>query len=288
MARNSAAAQHQAEEQKTGALAIVQGGDISVDLAGELDGLQGLGYSDRAEDSLIPILSILQDNSGEVKKNHSKRIDGAEPGMLIIRSLQRLFDGEDGNFIFQPCAFQHCWVEWNGEPGEGAPVAQYDFDARPEDAEEVEDPNDPERKFWRRPNGNRLVDTRYHFGHALLGEQVIPIVIPMAGTNHTVSRQWTSVMKEFRIPGSGQRAPAWFRAYAMRTEFQQRGSQSWYKYSVKDLGWVADAELRAAGRKMFESVSEQKVAVDIQGEADAIDPDASSGQASVHDSSIPV
>ena len=30
----------------------------------ELEGLSGLGYSEKAEDSLVPIISILQDNSG--------------------------------------------------------------------------------------------------------------------------------------------------------------------------------------------------------------------------------
>lgn len=275
-------------ETKSAVPAKVAQAGLPADLGDELQGLASLGYSQKAEDSLIPIVGILQDNSGEVKKKHDRYLEGAEPGMMIIRSLQKLYSGEDGTFVFQPCGFQHMWVEWNGEPGEGAPVSQYPFDDRPDDAREVDDPQNPDRKIWKMPNGNRLVDTRYHFGHIISdGFDPIPAVIPMAGTNHGISRQWTALMKQFRIPGTGQAAPAWFRAYAITTAFTQRGSQSWYKYAVKDMGWIGDKALRQAGRNMSESVSKMEIRADIESEAVEVEDEAARGP-SVHDDNIPV
>lgn len=53
---------------------------LPADLLAEVDELGGLGYSENSEDSMIPILAILQDNSAEVKKKHPKYIEGAEAG----------------------------------------------------------------------------------------------------------------------------------------------------------------------------------------------------------------
>lgn len=258
------------------------GGDFQLPagFAEELADIGDLGYSEKAEDSMIPILAILQDNSGEVKNRHSKRIEGAMAGDLIIRSLQRVIamstdDAEP--IIFQPCAFQHMWVEWQGETGEGVPVAQYPFEDRPADTREVPDPENPDRIMLIRPNGNRLVDTRYHFGFVLSDEGDMPLVIPMAGTNHTVSRQWTATMKQFRLP-NGTKAPAFFRRYAINTKYRERGPQSWYNYDVKDLGWITDEGRLRQGLELLKSVKDDKVSAAVGemedgGGSDVVDPD---------------
>lgn len=248
----------------------IGGTALSTEVMSELAGLKGLGYSERIEDSLVPILSILQDNSGEVKKKHDRYIEGAEPGDMIIRSRKRVLKGDVG-MLFIPAGFQHMWVEWNGEPGEGFPVRQYLFDDKPDSAEEVDDPNNEDRTIWRMPNGNRIVDTRYHYGYMVEpGGDPSQLVIPMSGTNHSVSRGWTSLMKELRVPGTSHKAPSWFHAYMLTTVFSQRGALSWYKYSVNPVvdGWVGDAGLRGAGKELAESVSENKVQADIAAEAE--------------------
>jgi len=274
------------EESGGGAVALRPGSDLATgDFGSEFEDLGDLGFSTRAEDSLIPILSILQDNSGEVKKKHDRYLEGAEAGMLIVRSLKQVYgaDGPSEGIVFQPAGFTHLWVEWQGEVGEGVPVAQYPFDDMPSDAEEGEDPNNPERKVWTRPNGNRLVDTRYHYGNMIAGCEIVSVpnvgqvivggkitqlVIPFAGTNHTISRQWTSLMRSFEIPKRpGQTAPSWLRGYRIRTQFQQRGAQSWYKYLIDDLGWVGEKAHREAGKKLVDSVSSGKVSADIESEA---------------------
>lgn len=223
----------------------------------EVEGLTGLGYSERADDSLIPILALLQDNSAEVKKKHERHIEGAEAGHLIVRSLRRVIDTEKEVVLFQPAGFQRVWVRWEGEPGEGVVIGQYPFDDRPSEAEEVEDAEG--RKNWVMPDGSRLVDTRYHFGFLEVGDVRMPMVVPMGGTNHTVSRQWTTLMKNKKFP-SGAPIPAWFCAYRIRTEYRSRGVQSWFTYKVEEIGFVSDRAQRDAGRALFESLQKGEVA----------------------------
>lgn len=239
---------------------------LPADLMDEIGAEQGLGYSDRSEDSMVPILGILQDNSAEVKTRHSKHIEGAAPGDLIIRSIGRVIKMGDGDppVVVQPCGFDHNWVEWAGEPGEGAPVANYSFDNRPADA--VEKPkSDGEGMEWRMPNGNRLVDTRYHYVNLIDDDGTsMPLVIPMSGSNHTPSRQWTALMKQFVVPGRpGVKAKSFMRSYGLRTAFNQRGAQSWYKYSITDFGWIQDEAQLREGLNLFRAVRDMEVTAEV-------------------------
>lgn len=251
---------------------------LPADFMDEVGALGDLGYSERTEDSMIPIVAILQDNSAEVKKKHSKYIEGAEPGDLIIRSLGRVIRMGDNlpPLVVQPAGFDHMWVEWQGEPGEGAPVAQYPFDDRPRDAVETVDPQNADRTVWRMPNGNRLVDTRHHYAN-IIGDDgsLTPVVIPMGGTNHTASRSWTAQMKQHRIPGRPQKAPSFFRQYGLRTKFKQRGEQSWYNYSIDDLGWIADEGILRSGLALLQAVRDQTMVVETESAVkDGADNDA--------------
>lgn len=241
---------------KKNEIAAAEEHQLPKELVDEIAAEEGMGYSEKSDDSMVPILSILQDNSAEVKKRHSKHIEGAEAGDLIIRSIGRVFKmGEnDPPLEVQPCGFDHMWVEWEGEPGEGSPINQYPFDARPGDA--VERENAEGKTEWRMPSGTRLVDTRYHYVN-LIDEDgsVMPLVVPFGGSNHTVSRQWTAQMKQFQVPGRpGVKAKSFMRTYGLRTAYNQRGEQSWFKYSVSDFGWVRDQNILQEGLNLFRAV----------------------------------
>jgi len=246
---------------KKNEVATPQNAQLPAELMDEITAEQGMGYSEKSEDSMVPILAILQDNSAEVKKRHSKHIEGAEAGDMIIRSIGRVIKmaQNDPPIEVQPCGFAHMWVEWEGEPGEGAPINQYPFDSRPADAFERE--NSEGKMEWRMPAGTRLVDTRYHYVNFLEDDgSVMPLVVPFGGSNHTVSRQWTAQMKQFQVPGRpGVKAKSFMRTYGLRTNFNQRGEQSWFKYGVSDLGWVRDPNILQEGLQLFRAVNNHEL-----------------------------
>jgi hypothetical protein len=220
-------AKKQEEETKAVAVipSVISGNVVPTDLGDDWIQDSGAGFSKEAADRSVPILGIVQENSGEVKKKGAKYIEGVEPGNLIIRTLGKVFvvDSDESALIFQPCAFMHVWIEWQGEPGDGVPVGRFMFNDPPKDAREVADPQDPKRKLWMRENGNRLVDTREHYGHLILPEGIMPVLIPMAGTNHKVSRDWTFLAQTFVLPSpqGPKPAPGWFRAYGLTTKYAQ-------------------------------------------------------------------
>ena len=256
-----------ADEEKGQELAPFSGRQLPTDIADELEGIKSLGYSEKSEDALVPILSILQDNSAEVKARHPKQIQGALPGMAILRALKKIIDirEEQPGLVVQPAGFQHMWVRWMGEPGEGRIMAQYPFHDRPQEAVPKKLQEGDDRETWVMPDGSRLVDTRYHIVLAEIDGNWTPLVIPFAGTNHTVSRTWTNIMKSFKL-GSGMSAPGWFRFYQLKTHFQSRGTQSWYNYEINDLGWVEDKQQRTEGKKLNDSVETETIAADIRHE----------------------
>jgi len=256
---------------KTEITASEQDNQLPAELMAEMEDHGDLGYSEKSDDSLIPIVAILQDNSGEVKKKHDRHIEGCEAGDLIIRSLKMIFkadlasdeEGNDG-ILFQPCGFQHMLVQWRGEAGEGQIITQYPFEECPEEAEEREDPENPGKMELAMPNGDRLVDTRYHYGNIIEANgELLPCVIPFGGTNHTVSRQWTSLMKRKKTP-SGKKAPSFFNAYRLGSVFRQKGQQSWYSYTMKEEGPITDKDTLVSGFEMLKAIAEQKISVDTK------------------------
>lgn len=228
--------------------------DIPTDTLEFLKQFQGAGYSDKVEDGLTPILSILQDNSGEVKKQHERHMDGAEAGCMIIRSLRRLYPGQPG-LLVQPFGFFHTLVEWTGDVGEGTPVGRFPSDEPPADMFEAPDPQNPGKKVLRRKsNMNRLVDTREHYVNVIDGmESPFPVVVPMSGSNHASSRRWTEYMK--RMVQNGVSLPGFCRAYRLSTTFRKKGNnQTWFAYEIEPSEMIRDDELLQLGAKAFKSI----------------------------------
>lgn len=230
--------------------------DIPEDALEFLKEYAGVGYSEKTEDGLTPILSILQDNSGEVKRNHERHMEGAESGMFIIRSLRKLYSGGEGIFA-QPFGFHHSLVEWTGDVGEGVPVGRFPFDDPPNDMFETPDPQNPGRKVLRRRSSmNRMVDTREHYANIIDGmDRPYPVVIPMSGSNHAASRLWTDMMR--RMVYNGIKLPGFCRAYKLTTVFRKKGAnQTWYAFQVEPGSTIVDRELLELGAAASRSLKE--------------------------------
>ena len=238
------------------------------DFMNQVDGMSDLGYSQKSEDGVMPLVTIIQPLSQELQKKGPRFIEGASEGDIIIRATGQRWkaDREDGGegIVFQQCAWRHVYVEWEGEPGDSVPVGTYDYDSRPPGSKMVE--GDDGRKWLEMENGNRLVEVRQHFVHLMTDDGPLACVIPFSGTNHQVSRRLTSMMRAIRLP-NGKRAPAFTRLFELTTVHRSRGSQNWYCYDVKDMGWVKDRELLNLGLEFFRAEQEDRVrAADMEDE----------------------
>lgn len=230
-----------------------QGLDMPMDSMDLLEKYSGAGYSDKPEDGLTPILSIIQNLSGEIKKTHERYMEGVEVGEMIIRSLRQVYPGDPG-IIVQPFGYGHKWVEWQGEPGDGIPVGQFLYEDPPQDLYEAPDPANPKNKIRRRKsNGNRLVDTREHYVNIVNGrDRPFSVVIPMSGSNHGCSRLWTNMMRNMVY--QGRPIPSFFRLYNLKTVFRKKGSQDFYSFNVDPGPFIKDRELLQLGASSFDAI----------------------------------
>jgi hypothetical protein len=242
---------------------MVVGADVDMDeLYNEAAPLSGAGTSQEKDDNLIPYLVVLQDGSPQVKKRDPAYIEGAEPGMIMRTDIKRVYSGKDG-VVFQPCAFNKKWIEWvprdTGGGGGAGFVAGYDR-MPPNASQKPDKPN-----HWFLPNGNDIVETRYHFGNLLDAEagQISPCVIGMSSSQHTVSKSWMALMNQFRIGGSVI-APSFFRAYRLTTVERKNAKGTWFVFKPDDLGWLSK-DLREMGHSLYTAVT--------SGEKTAADPD---------------
>lgn len=235
-----------------------------------LDQYAGAGFSDKQEDALTPVLAILQDQSGEIKSG-DRHLDGVKAGDFIIRSRRMVFPGDPG-ILVQPFYFDHQYIEWTGEVGDGVPVGRFMFDDPPEDMKEFNDPQNPNKKILRRTTTqNRLVDTRNHYVNLYdeMTGDVYPVVVPMTGSNHGASRGWTDMMKH--NVRNGKALPAFSRLYRLKTTFRKRGNtQSWFGYQIDPSRYV-DPDMFKLGVTAFESVKTKPLVANLGDMAGPLD-----------------
>lgn len=213
----------------------------------------GKGVSKDASDNMVPLIYILQAQSPQVLKRNPAYIPGAEAGSIWLKGItDPIVDGEVG-IIFQPCFFSKDWVEWVPRESGGGFVARHPH--RPGDSTRVEDPRNPSREQWERPNGNQLRETRYHAGlvhnH---GSHPLPFVIPMSGSGHSVSRAWMSQMNLKQLE-NGDTAPSYGQLWKLCTKLRTNALGEWYTWDIRDSGWVENVKDYDAGFALYNAFS---------------------------------
>lgn len=177
----------------------------------------GKGYSHAAEDSIIPFISVLQPLSPQLKPKNEKYIKGAEVGDFYVKgALDPIVKGEDGIEFIQ-AGFDKWWVEWVPRGKGGGYVGRHK--AKPSDTVEKPNPENPEKMKLYRKNGNEIIETRYHYGLY----KGLPYVIGFTSTGHTVSREWTNMIK---MVGEGR--PVFAHKYHLTTKMRTKNDQEWF------------------------------------------------------------
>lgn len=229
-------------------VATKEQGALPAHLAKKMEEHSGEGVSSKQEDNLVPLVYILQAQSPQVNKRSADYIDGAEAGHIWLRNAPHPIVPGDTGILFQPCHFSKDWVEWVPRDNGGGFVARHED--RPPEAEETKDPQNPNRVKYVMPNGNEVIETRYHAGFVVLDDgSVLPYIIPMSSSGHSVSRQWMFMMNSNQLP-KGDIAPSWSKLYRLKTKERSNAAGTWFTWDISDAGWV-DEEAFDRGTALF-------------------------------------
>ncbi len=216
------------------------------------------GYSEAAEDRLVPFISLLHTLSPQLKPKNEKFVKGAEFGDIYLKNHVHPIIKPEVGITVQPCAYDHCWVEWVPRGKGGGFVTRHKD--KPNDVEERPNPEDPTRvKLYRKSTGNEILETRYQYvrmnGRAY--------VMSFTSTGHTFWKNWNELM----IAVSEGEA-AFSHTYKLVPKLNTKGDQEWFQWTVEDGSWVwVDEANYLEGQKFCKSVeSGLKVAEDDERE----------------------
>lgn len=261
MAKKNGETQMKSEE--TTAVAKMAPAGLPAEMLDQFEADAGQGVSTSADDTIIPILGVLQAQSPQVNKREPDYIEGAEAGDIFLPSLGVYWKGEVG-LVFQPCHFDREWVRWRPRESGGGFVGR--MRDLPPDARELHDPDRPGRQGYVMPDGTELVDTRYHFGMILNGDAagprpvspILQALFSLSSTGHTFSRQWMTQIAALRLP-SGKPAPSRARQYRLTTVQKSNAAGTWFGLRAEDAGWIQDPLVYKLGTEMFEAIQQGKL-----------------------------
>lgn len=244
-------------------------------LAATFEEMDELGFENATADSYaIPFLAILQSNSPQVKKTSGSYIDGATEGMLLNTVKNSVVEAEEEGVLVIPCAYRQGFVEWVPRDSGGGFVTEY----QPHEAPRTERDDDNRDVL---PNGNELMDTRYH-SLLMLNEDgsASPIVVAMTRTQVKKSKRWMSLMQDIRLPkadGSGTYTPPMFsHVYRLKVVPEQKDEYSWWNWDITKVSMIEDGALVAQAKKLHDAIAagEVREATDSQTAAAGDDTEA--------------
>jgi len=224
---------------------------------------QKRGLSQDQADNMVPLVYILQAQSPQCMKKNPSYIPGAEAGSIWLRNAPSdpVINGEEG-MSFQPCFFSKDWVEWIPRDDGGGFVARHPTDPQHpnecpvKDAKRTEDERNPNRVLYTRPNGNEVIETRYHIGRVLKhGDVPLAYVIPLTSTGHSFSRQWMFDM-------NNQDVDCFAKSYRLKTRLRQNKQGEWYTWTEEVEDWVSEEDY-AAGKKLFNAFAKGIKEIDV-------------------------
>jgi hypothetical protein len=224
------------------------------------DDSQSRGVSQRAEDNLIPMATVLQPLS-PVLTDPRQAIEGAKAGDWLLKNCPvPLVKGQEG-LLVQPVELDIKWVEWRPREAGGGLVAQHA--ARPAEAKEVID-GKTGRASCVMPNGNTVIETAYRVTNVILPDgRMFPLAIPFSSTGHTARRKWETLMNTFFTP-SHQVVDAYAVIYRLRTIQRTNAFGTWFVPEAT-AERKASAEEKFRGRKLWDALNAGEKQVDVSG-----------------------
>lgn len=228
--------------------------------------LVGAGVSHDADDSIVPLLRVLQALSPQVSSRKPEYVPGAEEGKIWLRGTNLLWDEM---WIVQ-CGFEHVWNEWVPRDEGGGFRGRHE--EKPADAVLVlKDQNDPEKgKTWMSPDhSTEYVETRNHFVLILPDEahpELVapePAVLTLSSTGHTFSKNLTTTIRRNKDSG-GNIYPAFSKRYLIKTAHQTKKNYSWSQYVLSGQSEWVDEQTFNQAREFYQMIQSGQRRADVE------------------------
>jgi hypothetical protein len=223
----------------TTALTPPRPANLPAHLQGIVGGLpSGFGVSNDAEDSIMPMLLVIQSGSPQVNpRNERDFIPNATPGSFWLRnSATPIRDGSKG-IIGIPLMINRVYVEW--KPNRGGFVARHDY--MPDDVELIDQGDRFFPRLIRKSTKNVIEETRQIF--LLVGDE--PCMLPCTGTKHQFAKELNQHFKTHRDE-DGRVFPPFVRKYRFTTVPEKNSLGSWFGLRFEDLDYTTAEECQAA------------------------------------------
>ena len=204
----------------------------------------GKGVSTKAEDAIVPLVTVLQSNSPQCDRRGPEYLANAEAGKFWVRGNVEPVRDE---LVVIPCAMARAWMEWL--PDRQGYVARHEEE--PEDIAIKPGEGNSRRPVLVRRSGNVVQDTREL--SLLVDDQ--PYMLPCASTFHQFAREWQSWFRQFVHPQTRKPLPSFARRYKLVTVPKTNAMGKWFMPKFIDLGWVDKAEY--ANARAFNEFVEQ-------------------------------
>lgn len=255
-------------------IALREATDLSTEVLDLFSEDAGDGLNMGLDDVQIPLISVLQSLSPQVKKSDPKYIKGAEEGQIYNSLTLEVTDGSKGIFVIV-AAYKRHFIEWRPRTAGGGKVAEYAIDSGKDKELQAQETAKGIEYFL--PNGNTLEDTAEYYV-LIFNEDgsVDRAVLPMSKTNLKVSRRLNSLMSSVKMKNAkGQDfTPAIYsQIYKLTTVVQTKGNNSWYIWAVERVGSVKDATVYEAARQFSQAVRKGEISAPShdQGGVDSAD-----------------
>lgn len=255
------------------------------DMAAELEGVEGAGRSDRAEDRGTPLLYIAQKMSPQVdKKQAAAYIEGLEVGNVFNSVTKEFYDAEGDGLEILPCYYRVNWNEWTPRDEGGGFHGSHprDTDLLKHAKPFVDKNGKVRRDIFVMDNGHELRLTSHYF--CILPQTWRPIIIPMASSNLGAARVLQGMI-DAQLVQVGERivpAPGFWTRYLLSTAFKEFDEGNAYTYVVRSLGPNDNKALREHCKAFALACKNNEVKV-----AQPVD-DGTASEGSVGDKDIPV
>lgn len=193
------------------------------------------GKSTNRDDKIVPMIKLLQSQSPQCLRQRPEYVKGAEAGDFYLRGAPEPLVKGDQGLVVQSCAFLRCWLEFDG-PRDDNPnfVKRHEDDnGRPAGASEMGLELDENGFDYVNKEGHRWSFSREHY--LIIGGR--PYVLPFGGSAHTASREWNTLMDNYRGEAS------WNRKYKVTTIPKSNESGDWFGFKIEVMpGEVTDEE----------------------------------------------